>query len=354
MSIEEQTTTGAVNWEAYSHDELYQMLWQDADVADVSAVATEWAQHRAALDTHAEVLREQRAAMLADWHGPAAQEAAGRLDTLAARVEKISELAHAGQLAAQEAADALAMARTMMPPPPTTSANWTSAQFGPPIPEVPAFSPAPNYSEMFAAPAVTTPSGSDLGTSFGAVGSAGFSFYFGAVATDQQKAQAVRSMQTYESSLMGSGRMIDEARGAIPPATSMARTGGTTVSTRVGTGGGVPWSRLVGAGPVPAAGIGAGVDPVIGRPGSPPGPGPRVEALPGLSGGRVVSAGPFAAEPGGARAATPGGMMPPIGGPRGSDDERHENQLPTTDHGLFTIELPTSPAVIGGPTGAQL
>ncbi|NUT51821.1 MAG: hypothetical protein HOV94_31690, partial [Saccharothrix sp.] len=115
---ESAPTVGGVNWEAYSHEELYRMLWQDADVADVSVLATEWAQYRAALDTHAEVLREQRVALLDSWRGPAADEAADRLEALAARVEKISELAHAGQRAAQEAADALARARAMLPPPP--------------------------------------------------------------------------------------------------------------------------------------------------------------------------------------------------------------------------------------------
>ena len=62
---------GGVNWEAYSHDELYQMLWQDADVADVSTVAAEWAKHRTALSTHAEVLRELGAALRESWRGRA-------------------------------------------------------------------------------------------------------------------------------------------------------------------------------------------------------------------------------------------------------------------------------------------
>src|SRR5690606_15193345 len=84
---------GGVNWDAYSHEELYQMLWQDADVADVSTIAAEWAQHRAALVNHAEVLREQKAALLESWQGSGAEEAARRLDVLAQRVEKIAELA---------------------------------------------------------------------------------------------------------------------------------------------------------------------------------------------------------------------------------------------------------------------
>lgn len=111
---------GSVNWEAYSHEELYQMLWQDADVADVSSIAAEWSEHRAALVNHAEVLREQRAALLQSWQGTGAEQAARRLSELADRVEKLAELAHAGEQACEQAADALARARATMPPPPET------------------------------------------------------------------------------------------------------------------------------------------------------------------------------------------------------------------------------------------
>lgn len=362
-----------VNWEAYSHEELYRMLWEDADVANVSTVASEWTQHRAALDTHAEVLREQRAALLDSWQGLAAEEAADRLAALAARVEKISELAHAGQQAAQDAADALAMARAMMPPPPSDPAapfagvpgTWAqSAPFIAPAPSASSFPSAPanpfaSYSAMPSfAPAPASPG---MNNAFGAVGSGGFSFYFGAAATDQQKAQAVRAMQTYESSLTGSGRMIDEARGAIPPAAQAGRTGGTMAGLSGGpSGGAVPWARLVGNAPVNA--FRAGVGPVMGggpgasvsSPSAPLGAGPRVGTLPGVPGGPGGPAGQLAAQSAAARAAGHGGVMSPIGGQRGgADDERHENQMPTIDHGLFKVDVPTTPAVIGETMGVQ-
>jgi hypothetical protein len=385
---ESAPAAGEVNWEAYSHEELHQMLWQDADVADVSMVATEWTQHRAALDTHAEVLREQRVALLDSWQGTAAEEAANRLDVLAARVEKISELAHAGQQAAQDAADALAMARAMMPPPPGNPAapfagvpaSWAPAAFdmadfpaapapsapfvfpATPVPAAPSFSAQsfamPNYAEMFAPAAATSTPG--MNTAFGAVGSAGFSFYVGAASMDQQKAEAVRAMQTYESSLTGSSRLIDQARGAIPPAATTTRAGRTTAGPGNGPGnGGVPWGRLVGAGPIGASGGGMGS--VIGGPGAPGagsgvplGSGQRVGALPGVAGGPGVSAGQLAAESAAARAAGHGGMVPPVGGQRGgAEDERHENQMPTISHGLFTVEMLASPAVIGETMGEQ-
>jgi hypothetical protein len=388
-----------VNWEAYSHEELYRMLWEDADVADVSMVAIEWARHRAALDTHAEVLREQRAALLDSWQGPAAEEAAARLAALAARVEKISALAAAGQQAAQDAADALATARAMMPPPPADpAAAFTGAPFtggtdglaswspaapwlvgatgvAPPLPAPPSPPQAPfappiaDFLPTFAAMAPPPPPPPSFSpASFSPVpsfvppsGTAGFSFYFGAVGSDQQKAQAVRAMQAYESSLAGSGRLIDEARGAIPPAAPSPRATSAQAATAASTGG-VPWTRLLGggAGRVPGVGsgggTGAGIGSVGGTPegssaGSPLGSGQRVGVAPGTAGAPGMAGVPRAQETG-ARGVAHGGVAPPVSGRR-ADDETHENQLPTIDHGLFVVEMPTSPPVIGVETGVR-
>lgn len=351
---------GGMNWEAYSHDELYQMLWRDADVADVSTVAAEWAQHRAALNTHAEVLREQAVALQDSWHGPAAEEAANRLDALAVRVEKISELAGAGQQAAQEAADALASARAMMPPPPSASpAPFTELPAVPTVPPVPAvpsvpalasFAPQlPNYAEMFAPP--PAPAAPNMSTAFGAVGSGGFSFYFGAVTADQQKAQAVQAMQTYESRLMGGSRLIDEARNAIPPATSAAHAASGPAPGPAP--GGVAWDRLVQPGPT--SGVGTGLGPVIGGApgaGAQLGPGGRMGGLPGMPGGPVLPPAHLAAEAAAARAGGPGGMVPPVGGQRGGpEDDRHENAMPRLGHGLFDVDEGTAGSVIGLPAG---
>ncbi|MFJ6673799.1 hypothetical protein ACIQMJ_22050 [Actinosynnema sp. NPDC091369] len=377
MSGEEPAAAGAVNWEAYSHEELYRMLWQDADVADVSTVAAEWAEHRAALAAHAQVLREERVALLGDWDGAAAEEAADRLAALAARVEKISELAHAGQVAAQDAADALARARAMMPPPPGLPAGdrgtTTQSAFGlapmslpsaPPPPVLPTMSPSsfssipnhgyssiPNYGSMFA-PTGTTTSG--VGTAFGAVGGAGFSFYFGAAGADRQKAEAVRAMQTYESSLTGGGKLLDGARDAIPPASRTTRVVGPAAGgVPTGPTTGVPWTRLL-------AGGGSGVRPAPGGPapstghGVPLAPGPRAGVLPGAPGVLGVPGGPPAGDASGARGAAQAAMATPVGGHADDgDDEPHENRMPTVDHGLFKVDDQGSPAVIGELTGAR-
>ncbi|MFE9749880.1 hypothetical protein ACFYOT_33625 [Saccharothrix saharensis] len=396
MSGEEPASAGAVNWEAYSHEELYRMLWQDADVADVSTVATEWAEHRAALEAHAQALRDERVALLDGWHGAAAEEAGDRLAALAARVEKLGELAHAGQVAAQDAADALARARAMMPPPPGQPAGHqgttTQAAFGfapppvnlptaPALPAAPApvtvpamtafpsgpafptmspssfssFSSIPNFGSTFA-PTGTTTSG--MGTAFGAVGGAGFSFYFGAAGADQQKAEAVRAMQTYESSLAGGSKLLDGARDAIPPS-SRATTrvdgpaaGGVPAGPSAGGRGGVAWTRLLaggGSGAVPAPG---GSAPATGHT-VPLAPGPRAGVLPGPAGVLGVQ-GPVTGDAPGARGTAQAAMAAPVGGRAdGADDEPHENRMPTADHGLFKVDDSGSPAVIGQPTGAQ-
>jgi hypothetical protein len=351
------------------------MLWQDADVADVSTVATEWAKHRTALSTHAEVLREQVAALRESWQGAGAEEAAKKLETLAARVEKISELARAGELAAQEAADALATARVQMPAPPGTApvsdamsvpGVSTASVPGVPTPSSTASlqsymssmqdylsSMQSSFGEMITTPttaASTTPSsaGPDMGAAFGAVGSGGYSFYVGATTQDQQKAQAVRAMQTYESSLSNSSKLIGDARSAVPAAAPAGEQ--TTPAAQAGTG--VPWQQLVGGGGTGGAlRTGAGTGAVVGgvqgtTQGSPLGAGAQVGALPRVAGAPGLQAARLA-ETAAARAAGPSGMVPPVG-QRGAsaEDEKHENRMPTLDHGLFALNESVISAVI--------
>lgn len=315
----------AINWEAYSHEELHRMLWQDADVADVSTVAEGWTRHRAALDTHAEVLREQRAALLEGWHGVAAEEAAARLTKLAERIEKISEFSAAGQKAAQDAADALAAARAAMPAPDGTT--------------MPAFAGLPAVPQLPAAP-FTLPSAPAPMALPSAPAQPGFYFYFGAAAADQQKADAVRAMQTYESRLNGSGRLIDDARGTIPQAAPPpARVTAPPVKTP--SSGGVPWQRLVGGSG------GAARGPVIGA-ANPVSqqltPGMRTGVMAGQVIGPLATGAPIAETRSAAQGA---GMAPAAGGARKDEDQEHENQMPTLDHGLFVVDDRVSPAVIG-------
>ncbi|WP_228713685.1 hypothetical protein [Prauserella endophytica] len=376
---------GGVNWDAYSHEELYQMLWQDADVADVSTVAAEWAEHRAALVNHAEVLREQRTALLESWRGTGAEEAARRLDVLADRVEKLAELAHAGEQAAEQAADALARARAMMPPPPgdpaapmtDAAANWAGVTTAPTTSTPATAAPTPSDWAAFGRrmasqfqPAQPQPSTttSDTGSAFGAVGGAGFSFYTGAGTTDMQKQQAVRAMQGYETSLTSSSELIGQARGTIPAAASTP-TSATTPSSATTASATPSWQSLVGSGggtakglaggattgTLPGGGLAAGIGQAAGM-GQVAGMGQAANAL--AQGMRVgsmamhggpASAAQLAAEAAASRSGAMGGMVPPgaAGARPGSDDDEHENRLPTIDHELFPLQEPGSEAVIG-------
>ncbi len=356
MSGNESPPSDQVNWEAYSHEELHRMLWQEADVADVSTVADEWTRHRAALSTHAEVLREQRTALLGDWHGKAAEEAASRLGALADRIEKISELASAGQRAAQDAADALATARATMPPPPTappfelpTTPAFVS------LPTAPTFAPAPSFMSLPTMPATFNPATFNPAAFNPGAGGAGFSFYFGVAGADQQKAQAVRAMQAYESSLNGSSKLIDDARGAVPQAAPPP-------TRAAATAGGVPWQRLVGGG---GGGRGAAaamrsMGPVIGAPAGTLSntagqltPGGRAGVMFGITGGPAVVSGPFGTDTSTRNVAQNGMMPPPGGGARGEDEQPHENQMPTLDHGLFDLDERAAPPVIGETSGVE-
>lgn len=353
-----------VNWDAYSHEELYQMLWQDADVADVSTVAAEWAEHRAALVNHAEVLRQQRIALLESWTGTGAEEAARRLDILADRVEKLAELAYAGERAAGQAADALARARAMMPPPPADPAGATAVETTPTATDWATF--GAQFAELGRPSAATTASSaSDMVGSFSAVGGATFSFYVGATTAETQKQQAVRAMQGYESSLTDSSRMLGRARDMIPAASTLPSTATTPASASDDTR--RSWRTLVGdpakgltpgavTGAVAGGALAAGAGRAVGTgsftgmatPGTPLAPGLRVGSM-ALSGGPGATITQLAAETAATRPGAMGGMVPPgaTGARPGSDDEEHENRMPTIDHGLFPLTEPGSEAVIG-------
>jgi hypothetical protein len=299
----EHYSPGGTNWAAYTHEELHGMLWEDADVTDVSAVADEWGRHSEALSDHATALRKQQAALTSDWQGEAADVAAARLGALADRIDEIAVGAAARHRAAQDAGNALALARAMMPPPAIPS--WTPAPAG------------PTWFATFGVPPTT---------GFGAVATGGSSMFYGNAAAEQAKAQAVYTLRVYEASLRDGGDLV---------ATHAARTYGTGQSTvaRPPVGlpdgprtGGVPWERLV----------------------SPLRPGTSVGVGAIAAGGVPTSIGGAAPESAVARAAQQGGLMPPVGSRgAGADEEAHVNRMPVIDQGLFIVETPTSAPVIG-------
>ena len=305
------TPPGGTNWNAYSHEQLYDMLWQDADVGDVGTVAAEWGRHGTELTGYADALRREAAELRGTWQGRAADLAADRLAELSDKIWNAGARATTVGKAAGDAGDALATARnTMPPPPPDPMTLATSAVGAGPIPPLQAV--LVGGARVFTADAV-----------------AGVS-----------KAEAVRVMQRYESSLHNSSRQVVPAR---PDATTSRTYGvdgpaGTTSAAAVtggvaAVGGGVPWSRLVG--------------------GATPGPGGLVGAGPVQS---VLAAESAAlSDLAAKRALGPGGFFSPAMAPRAAEDEdkAHQSRLPNVDSGIFTVDERTSAAVIGDLTNRE-
>lgn len=153
-------------------------------------------------------------------------------------------------------------------------------------------------------------------------------------------------MQTYESSLNGSGRLIDDARGNVPQAAPTPRAA-AVAQVKTPSSGGVPWQRLMGGGGGGGA-VATTRGPVIGA-ATPVSqqvtPGMRAGVVFGQHGG-IAATGTLTADP---RTAAQNNAMgaPPAGAARKDEDERHENQMPTLDHDLFAVTERVSPAVIG-------
>ncbi|MCA1194926.1 WXG100 family type VII secretion target [Saccharopolyspora sp. 6V] len=330
---------GGTNWNAYSHQELYDMLWQGADVGDVGRVADEWQRHGTELTGHADGLRDQRGALERNWDGQAARQASGALGDLGERTGAAGSRAGAVGRATREAGDALESARNEMPPPgvdPVAAGSAGSAA-GTAVGTVVGGALGAGAAGVGAGP------GAMMGAAVGGIAGGAGSAFLASVAAAEQKAQAVHVMQRYEQCLAGSSRNITSASagaggaaeaGEEPAATTAAGFGASSAAGTGGgfggaSGGGVPWGKLVGGGPLDAAlapGGRAGIGGAAGRFG-----GAALGASPaGRSGGR-------------------GGMAPAGAGARGRDEEsgEHRNRLPVVDQRLFDVDEPVMPPVIG-------
>jgi hypothetical protein len=311
------TPPGGTNWNAYTHQQLYDMLWQDADVGDVSTVAADWGRHSSALTEFADVLRGQGDELRANWQGRAADLAADRLGELSDKVWNAGARAGTVHKAAGDAGDALALARNTMPPPPPDPMTLATSAVGA-GPMNPLAAILVGGARIFTADAV-----------------AGVS-----------KAEAVRVMQRYETSLHNSSNQVVPAQpGATKPrsfevddpdgtTTAAGASGGSFLGGGGGTGG-VPWSRLVG-GAQPGAGGATGV-----------GPGPVQSVLAAESAALSDAAAK--------RGMGTGGYMSPMMGAHGAGDEerRHRRSLPNVDTGLFAVDERSSAPVIGGVTDRE-
>ena len=303
------TPPGGTNWNAYTHQQLYDMLWQDADVGDVGTVAAEWGRHSTALTEYADALRGQGEELRSNWQGRAADLAAERLAELSDRVWNAGARAGTVQKAANDAGEALALARnTMPPPPPDPMTLATSAVGAGPLPPLQAV--LVGGARLFTADAVAGAS----------------------------KAEAVRVMQRYETSLHNSGHQVVPAQSDATKARTYQVDGpdGTTSAAGVsspggGVAGGVPWARLAG--------------------GAPPGqPGGLTGAGPGAAQSVLAAEGAALSDAAAKRAMGAGGFFSPAMGAQAGDDERdrpHRSNLPNVDSGIFALDQRTSAPVIG-------
>jgi hypothetical protein len=154
------------------------------------------------------------------------------------------------------------------------------------------------------------------------------------------KAEAVRVMQRYETSLHNSGQQVVPAQADATTSRTFQVDGTTTaagVSALGGGTGGVPWARLAGGAPP-------------GQPGALTGAGPGgVQSV--LAAERAALADAAAR-----RAMGAGGFFaPPMAAQAGDDDRErpHRNNLPNVDNGIFTLDQRTSAPVIGDVTDRE-
>ena len=159
------------------------------------------------------------------------------------------------------------------------------------------------------------------------------------------KAEAVRVMQRYETSLHNSSNQVVPAQPDATKSRSFEVDGpdGTTTAAGVSGGsllggggatGGVPWSRLVGGAPGAGGMTGAGPGPVQGV---------------------LAAEGAALSDAAAKRAMGTGGYMAPMMGGHGAGDEerRHRRSLPNVDNGIFAVDERSSAAVIGGVTDRE-
>jgi uncharacterized protein YukE len=330
---------GGTNWNSYTHQQLYDMLWHHADVGDVGSVASDWGQHSTALTNQAGALRDQSAAMQSNWTGTAAESATGKLGQLSDRTHGIGTRAGTVAQATQHAGDALANARNTMPPPPGDQTGLAVAG----VTGGAGIGAAIGAVLGAGAGGIGAGPGALMGAAIGAVAGGAASLFLASVMAAEKKAEAVRVMTTYESGLHHSSGAI---AGTPAGATTASAFGlSTNASSYVGGsvggvgshGGGTSWGSLVGGGNPFSSSVsehGAADMAAVARSGV------LAEEL---------AAQEMAATELASQRAVGNGMMPGAAGRgRSQEDTEHRNRMPVIDHQLFSVDERTAVPVIGG------
>jgi uncharacterized protein YukE len=231
--------TGGVNWDGYGLEPLIKMVADQANPAQLDALASEWSRHGQSVVRASEDLNRSINTLMQYWSGDAAD---GALQKVTTNVSWISELGGtAQQMSApiQDAGGALRSAQDTMPGMPKN--NWLAGAGG--------------------GAAVGMAVGGPVGAAFGAaIGGIASAFGFGS-SKKKLKRKAVQTMQRYENALLG----VD----------------GTTPQFAVPSDGVNPGTGPVGR-PDPGIGTPGGAAPAPGT--NDPGPRPGLP-LPGPVGG---------------------------------------------------------------------
>jgi hypothetical protein len=307
-----------VDWMAYSHQQLYDMVNNGVDLSGATDVAASWASLSETLTQMSSTLNTALAASTDGWQGVAADKARTSMSGLVNWTNTTGENAVVVSGCVSRQADALQTARTTMPtPPPQLTTNH-------PIPATP--------NQAFAAPPIATPGP--------------ISAYSTAA---ESHAQAARVMQQYQSSSADIARTIPQFYAPSSPVTGPTPP---PVNAPIAP----PAPPHTGPGPIGGFGTMAGpggATPAEGMAGGGIGT-PRPNFTPRTSTGPEsgASAEGTTAEPTQTAAAarssssmSPGGAMGGAG--RRDEDREHRRKYWQEDDGIFEMDTRNMPRVIG-------
>lgn len=357
---------GKVNWNVYTHRNLYQMI-MSAEPSTMGARASRWAQVAQGVDDSTEAVQKVVQNLMFHWRGPSAVSAAASVSTLNRWATEAGQTAHQVGVGLDSYTSTVAEAKTKMPEPVHYHAErWFRDGY-----DVTSLSGPEGAYMMDALLDDHLPSKRE---------------------SDKAKAEAVRVMEQYESASqtvhtslpapfqaapqVAPGADAPGAPAPLPPVGVGVGGGGTSAASAVpipgpgpvtgfgpgagGFPGGVPGATPGGpggfgpggfgpGGPGGPFGAGVGVPGVIG---GAPGTGPRTSAVPGGLAGAGAQGGAAGARGGaglaGARggAGTGMGMYPPGAGTGRDEDSEHRNKY---DQGMDLMDdLPAAyPSVLG-------
>jgi hypothetical protein len=292
---ERQNLDEHVDWMSYSHQQLYDMVNNGADLTGANDVAASWAKLSDMLSQMGDALNTALAASADGWQGPAADQARSNLGGLVSWTNDTGQNAVIVSGCVTRQADALQTARSSMP--------------APPVKQVVA-SPVTTTS-AFAQPPIAQP---------------------GPITVVHESAeshqQAARVMQQYQSSSADISRTIPQFALPTNPVSGPPRQPvGNPIAPPTGGPNPTP-------GPVPVGGVGS------------PAPEPEESGTtnPGSRTPSGVTSEPEPAQGSRGSSASSAGLG---GAGRREEEREHRRKYWQEDDGLFDLDTRVTPRVIG-------